>query len=381
MSAHASEPAPRACSEVANRSERKRAKATRPTIVIVSARALDAARLAKHLAETSRGAASVTLLSVDGTSNGAPIDYASTSARIWEHLGQCNRAQDARPDRDVCPNRAPDCADACNLPIALSDPIAGIGRGFGKSPSVPRTNGAAHFASDDRSSAGTASDPITVMIASDREGLLEVLLPRLASERDIKVLGDPVVDPARLPSCLEERLPRLLLLDKALLARVGPQLLGTIHTRFPEVRVLLLWHEVCHHLVEEILRNHFDGFLLTSCAPDAYVKAIRAVSRGELWLPRALLAKAICDLLRAPEHGDSRSNNDRPPDAADSLTHRERQIVELLRRGFTNKEIARQLGIREDTVKKHLQSVFAKYGVHRRTLVLLRQVSGQFNPL
>lgn len=58
--------------------------------------------------------------------------------------------------------------------------------------------------------------------------------------------------------------------------------------------------------------------------------------------------------------------------AEDALTVREVQIVAKLREGATNKEIARHLGIQEDTVKKHLQSVYRKLGVHRRALLLLR---------
>lgn len=58
--------------------------------------------------------------------------------------------------------------------------------------------------------------------------------------------------------------------------------------------------------------------------------------------------------------------------AEDALTMREVQIVAQLRQGATNKEIARHLGIQEDTVKKHLQSVYRKLGVHRRALLLLR---------
>lgn len=58
--------------------------------------------------------------------------------------------------------------------------------------------------------------------------------------------------------------------------------------------------------------------------------------------------------------------------ATHGLTGREVEIVAQLRRGATNKEIARHLGIQEDTVKKHLQSVYGKLGVHRRALLLLR---------
>lgn len=58
----------------------------------------------------------------------------------------------------------------------------------------------------------------------------------------------------------------------------------------------------------------------------------------------------------------------------EGLTPRERQTVGLVREGLSNKQIARRLGIGEDTVKKHLQNVFAKLGVHRRALVALGRV-------
>jgi DNA-binding CsgD family transcriptional regulator len=58
-------------------------------------------------------------------------------------------------------------------------------------------------------------------------------------------------------------------------------------------------------------------------------------------------------------------------DAHGKLTGRESQVVAHVRQGFTNKEIARRLGIQEDTVKKHLQAVFSKLGVRRRALLTL----------
>jgi len=58
-------------------------------------------------------------------------------------------------------------------------------------------------------------------------------------------------------------------------------------------------------------------------------------------------------------------------------TDREREIIDLLRRGMTNKQIAHQLGIMEETVKKHLQHVYDKFGVRRRALVMLSQVGAR----
>lgn len=61
----------------------------------------------------------------------------------------------------------------------------------------------------------------------------------------------------------------------------------------------------------------------------------------------------------------------RTSDALHSCTDREQQIVQLLLQGLTNKQIAQQLGITEDTVKKHLQHIYDKLGVRRRALVML----------
>lgn len=224
---------------------------------------------------------------------------------------------------------------------------------------------------------GSAAAAITVMIASDRRALHAVLLSMLACESGIGVKGGPVRDAAFLATCVEHHLPQVLLLDRALLARLDQQSLRRIQAQSGHVRVLLLSDQICEGLVADVLRNRFHGFLPTTCLPELCVKAIRAVSEGELWLSRASLAMAIDDLLGPSDPGVLRGSADAPRvDGFQSLTPRELQVVALLRRGSLNKEIARELGIKEDTVKKHLQSVFAKLGVHRRALVALRRLPG-----
>ena len=227
-------------------------------------------------------------------------------------------------------------------------------------------------------SAGTVpAAAITVMIASDREALHATWLPMLASEAGIEVKHEPAMGASHLANCVEHHLPRVLLLDKALLDTLDPQSLQRIHQHCPQVRVLVLWDEICHGLVADVLRNRFHGFLLTMSPPDICLKAIRAVCNGELWLSRESLAMALADLLRLPPLENLGASVDSPrTDDEEALTPREVQVVELLRRGCINKEIARELGIMEDTVKKHLQSVFAKLGVHRRALVALRSLPG-----
>ena len=195
----------------------------------------------------------------------------------------------------------------------------------------------------------------------------------LDSESGIDIKGGLVVDATCVATCVEQHLPNVLLLDKALLDGLDPRSLRRIRALRSHVRVLLLWDEICQDLVADVLRNRFNGFLLTTCVPEVCLKAIRAVSEGELWLSRASLVTAIVDLLGLSDPGDVGASADGlRAGVAEALTPRELQVVALLRRGCINKEIAQELGIMEDTVKKHLQSIFAKLGVHRRALVALR---------
>jgi DNA-binding NarL/FixJ family response regulator len=219
---------------------------------------------------------------------------------------------------------------------------------------------------------GSERNLITVLIASARIDLRMRLLARLVGKCDIEVLGESVADAALLASSLEAHRPELLLLDKPVFDQLGAQSLRALQKRWPHLRTLLLLDVVAAQTAEEVLRNRLHGFLCADGAGDECARAIRAVSRGELWLPRDLMAEAVFALLHAAERAEPLRPLDAPRiGAEEKLTPREQQIVAFLRRGLTNKEIARHLGIMEDTVKKHLQSVFGKLGVRRRTLVVL----------
>ena len=220
---------------------------------------------------------------------------------------------------------------------------------------------------------GPVADPISVVIASDRLGLLGALLRRWEQEPDIKVLGDPITDPAQLLDGLGQRRPMQLWLDKPMFDRLDPASIDMIQAKAPGVRVLLLCDDLGAGLVAAVLRHRFHGLLVANGAPAESVEAMRAVDRGELWLARHLLAQALFRQSTAAPAAVEPSQAPWPQCAAqDALTDREAQVVTRLRRGLSNKEIARELGIMEDTVKKHLQNVFAKVGVRRRALLALR---------
>ncbi|MBF6022603.1 LuxR C-terminal-related transcriptional regulator [Lysobacter niastensis] len=236
-----------------------------------------------------------------------------------------------------------------------------------------RTDAAFHSASLALGESEVSADPIPIMIASDRTALHAAWLSMLASEPGIEIIGEPVTDATGLAASLELNHPKVLLLDKALLDRLGPLWLRRIQQYRPHVCVLLLADQACLSAVADVLRNRLHGLLLTTSPADLCLKAIRAVSKGELWLSRRLMAEVITDPTWpfTPAEVEVAADPDRLH-AMETLTRRELQVVARLHRGCSNKEIARELGIMEDTVKKHLKSVFAKLGVRRRAMVILQ---------
>lgn len=200
---------------------------------------------------------------------------------------------------------------------------------------------------------GPAVARLRVVVAT-REARVFAAAHRQLSGSPIVASLHPVADPADLHEQLRRDLPQALLLDESLFSALDPATLQLLREQSGAMHVLLLCASIHAGLVGHVLAHGLHGCLETDAPPDGWAKALAAVRRGELWLPRALLQKAA-----AP----------RAAPAPDGLTPREAETVALVREGLSNKQIAQRLGVREDTVKKHLHNVFAKLGVCRRTQV------------
>jgi DNA-binding NarL/FixJ family response regulator len=206
------------------------------------------------------------------------------------------------------------------------------------------------------------SGRLVVALALRDKALSAIVAARFAAEGDVVVWVCPAVDAAQLTAWLEEKPADVLLLDERWLHRLGPSSVPCVRAHWPDRRVLLVAALASTALVDKVVRNRFQGFLLVEDAADACSKAVRAVIRGEMWVPRALLVQALF------EHVHPASPGQRATDS--KLTRREADIVGYVRRGFANKQIAEALAIREDTVKKHLRNAYTKLGVHRRTEII-----------
>lgn len=157
--------------------------------------------------------------------------------------------------------------------------------------------------------------------------------------------------------------PDVVLLDFGAFADNAILLIDRISTLQPGTRSLLFAEAWTEHAVLHALKNGSSGCIQIDGPRSELLGAIDAVQRGEIWVSRRTLAIAFRQLLRAP--GQSAPNG-----LQRRLSAREREIVDWMRRGMSNKEIARELGISDMTVKTHVHNIFHKLEVSGRVRLL-----------
>lgn len=161
----------------------------------------------------------------------------------------------------------------------------------------------------------------------------------------------------------------LVLLDIQLPGKGGLQGLAELRQEFPCLCVVMFSGSDDRELVFEALRRGAMGFIPKTVPRQDFVEALRDVLAGRVYLPRSAIDSAggSADPVRSAD--DPRRISD--PAGLD-LTAREFEVLRWLVQGKTNKEIARRLGIGEQTVKNHLRPVFQKFGVARRAELMVR---------
>jgi len=205
----------------------------------------------------------------------------------------------------------------------------------------------------------SAGHPTRVLVADDhpivRSGL-EALL-RGSSEFEL-VASCPNGDLALV--MIRQTLPEVAVLDVQMPGLTGVQVLAALKEETLNTRVILLTASASDEQVVTAVKLGVSGILLKEAAADDLLECIRSVSVGLQWLDDELVPGAL-ERYRQ-EQNRSRATND-----FETLTPRELQISELVARGLSNKEIARQIGVSDGTVKIHLSNIYQKLNITNRT--------------
>jgi DNA-binding NarL/FixJ family response regulator len=173
---------------------------------------------------------------------------------------------------------------------------------------------------------------------------------------------------------LPKQRPDVVLMDIQLPNQSGIECTAQLKQLLPEVRIIMVTVYGDPDLILKALRAGACGYLLKRCTPEELITAVREVQQGGAPMSREIARKVIAYFQEAAQPPGPTSD---PASEVENLSPREREILELLTQGFSDKEIADKLGVKHGTVRWHLQHVYEKLHVRSRTEAALKFRSAQ----
>jgi NarL family two-component system response regulator LiaR len=208
------------------------------------------------------------------------------------------------------------------------------------------------------------ADPIRVLLVDDHAVVREGLRNFLALQDGLEIVGE-ACDGAEAIEQAQRLEPDVILMDLVMPGLDGIGAMRQLRIRAPDSRVIVLTSFLDDERVLPAIQAGAAGYLLKNVEPSELARAIRAAHAGD----------AIIDPTAAARLMNAIADDTRPRiEEQERLTRRERDVLELIARGRSNKRIALELGISEKTVKTHVGHLLAKLGVSDRTQAALMAV-------
>jgi DNA-binding NarL/FixJ family response regulator len=158
---------------------------------------------------------------------------------------------------------------------------------------------------------------------------------------------------ARMPAAL----PDVVLMDINLPGMSGLKCTAMLKDRLPKTQILMLTIYSNNDYIFQALQAGASGYLLKSTSSDEVVQSIIGVMEGGAPMT-GQIARRVIEAFRQPtQNGVSKAQ----------LTDRELEVLQLIAKGYANKEIASQLGVAVSTIRRHIENIYSKLHVHCRT--------------
>lgn len=198
---------------------------------------------------------------------------------------------------------------------------------------------------------------IRVLLADDHTILRDGIRALLEDQADMEVVGE-AEDGLATVKMVAKLKPDIVVMDIAMPLLNGLEATRQIQRDFPQVKVLILTMHENEEYIRQVLAAGALGYVLKDAAARDLLGAIRTVNQGEAVLSPAITRLVIEDYLR---WGDIR-----PEDKSNVLTPREREVLQLIAEGYTNKEIAEILSLSVKTIQSHRTNLMSKLDLHDR---------------
>lgn len=209
---------------------------------------------------------------------------------------------------------------------------------------------------------------ILIVIADDHAVLRESLAALLNTQKDFEVVGKAATGAETL-AVVKQAHPEVLVLDLFMPGGDGFEVLRTLDAAGSRVASVVLTGSESEPDYVHVVRLGARGLVLKGEGPERLFAAIRAVANGELAFTEQIAQQVLSTMA-----GETREQEQQPTSLR-RLSERERQIAALVARGLKNKDIAQELRISENTVKRHLQSIFNKTGSRDRLELAVLAIS------
>ena len=202
-------------------------------------------------------------------------------------------------------------------------------------------------------------EPIRVLLVDDhalfRKGLASLIEPL----EDMEVVGE-AGDGREALERARELMPDLILMDIQMPGWDGLKATQLIKEEMPYVKIVMLTVSDDDKDLFEAIKQGAQGYLLKNLSPEELFELLRGVYRGEAPISHLTAARILDEFARLAQ------KETWVPIAGNNITPREKEVLQLVAQGATNKEIASQLFIAENTVKNHLRNILAKLHVQNR---------------
>ena len=205
---------------------------------------------------------------------------------------------------------------------------------------------------------------LRLMLVEDNRLLREGLTVMLKKQQDMNVV-ETAGDGENIMSIIHRRKPEVVLLDLGLRSRNSLNLVKLIKKKSSATKVIMMDLIPLQADVFEFVQAGVSGFILKDATVNDFLKTIRSVAKGRQILPPNLTGSLFSQIV------EQAIIESKPSILIDSvrLTKRERQVIELISDGYTNKEIAQQLHLSTYTVKSHVHNILEKLALNTRVQI------------
>jgi len=213
----------------------------------------------------------------------------------------------------------------------------------------------------------SATDRTTVVISEASKMYCDLLGKAFEAVRDRFNVVASACNIEEILSVVQSQRPQVAIISDNLSdgPLAGIRVLPEVRRINPDTRILVAMGTMDRELVIEAFRYGADGVFCRSSSFEQLCKSVDAVSRGQIWANAKELRYVLEEFTRAPKQLKV------DPQVENRMTKREADVVRLAVEGLSNREIGRELGLTEHTVKNYLFRIFDKLGVSNRVELVL----------